>query len=107
MVKAFLDKDNILHNEELCSLLLHGFHDLMKIFLLLDEGIVHLYINIISKTPENLKNLDLDTRIMAIREKALKKASKENNIEETIYIRVDRKCVFDGSYKCLCKYQPN
>lgn len=86
---------------------MNGFHDLMKIFLPLDEGIVHLYINIISKKQENLKHLDLDTRIMAIREKALKKASKIEESSDTMYVRVNRKCVFDGSFKSLCKFQPH
>ncbi len=50
--------------------------------------------------------LDLDTRIIVIKEFAYKKAEKFGTFDDSLEITVDRKCVFENSYHELSKYAP-
>jgi len=50
--------------------------DLVKIYVRLNEKLVSKFIKVIFKQKENLKSLDLYIRVIALREKALKRAEK-------------------------------
>lgn len=80
---------------------------MIKMFTGLDDQLFRKYISVVSKNPENLKSLDVDTRVMAISQKAIRRASRIENMEgDTIGLSITRGCVFEDSFRAIMREKP-
>ncbi|KAL4431858.1 hypothetical protein ABPG74_012670 [Tetrahymena malaccensis] len=102
------EEDKILKVDEFKRILEQGFCQIIKLFVGMDNQLFQKYIRVVSKDPQNLRSLDLDTRLYAIHQKAVKRAQKEQDCTmEIITLNVDRKCVFEDTFKTIMRQKPH
>ncbi|EAR83836.2 HECT domain ubiquitin transferase (macronuclear) [Tetrahymena thermophila SB210] len=102
------EEDKILKVDEFKRILEQGFCQIIKLFVGMDNQLFQKYIRVVSKDPQNLRSLDLDTRLYAIHQKAVKRAQKEQDCTmEIITLKVDRKCVFEDTFKTIMRQKPH
>ncbi|KAL4469176.1 hypothetical protein ABPG72_008916 [Tetrahymena utriculariae] len=102
------EEDKILKVDEFKRILEQGFCQVIKLFVGMDNQLFQKYIRVVSKDPQNLRSLDLDTRLYAIHQKAVKRAQKEDECSmEIITLKVDRKCVFEDTFRTIMRQKPH
>jgi len=109
IIEVALEKDKgEIGVEDLKKILEQGFCSIIRLFVGMNDQLFQKYVSVVSRDPQNLKSLDLETRILAIQAKALKKAEAIQDCRgDVISLKVDRKCVFEDAFRTIVRLKPH
>ncbi|EGR27757.1 ubiquitin- hect domain protein, putative [Ichthyophthirius multifiliis] len=110
-IQFYQQKNTLFDLPTLINILESGFCDLIKLFVGLSDQLFQKYIRVVQKNPQILHHLDLETRILAISIKAIRRAKKRSEKKdfylENINLKINRKCVFENSFQKILTQTAN